>query len=167
MTILSKVNSVIVKVLEYLLALLLFGSVALIVAQVFTRYVLHNPLGWTEQMARFFFIWMMMLGVAVVFYRDQAMAFDLLLHSMKDPVRYFVELFIKLVVIFFTVYYGVFALKLAIQVSGRYTSGVRVPLSFMYSSMFVSNVLTLFILLEKVIDIIKDGKKRIGGKNKS
>ena len=65
MNALKKINSVLIHVLEYLLALLLLVSVLLIVAQVFTRYVMHAPLGWTEQSARFLFIWMMTLGVAV------------------------------------------------------------------------------------------------------
>lgn len=163
MNALKKINSVLIQVLEYLLALLLLVSVLLIVAQVFTRYVMHAPLGWTEQSARFLFIWMMTLGVAVTLYRDSAMSFDLLLHKTKDPLRYFLELFIMLAITFFSSYYGYCAYQLVMKSQGRFTSGVRVPLPFMYSSMIVSNILVVVVMLEKILEHLKDGSARLKG----
>ena len=163
MNILKKFNSVMIHVLEYLLAFLLLVSVLLIVAQVFTRYVLHAPLGWTEQSARFLFIWMMTLGVAVTLYRDSAMAFDLLLHHMKDPVRYFLELLIELLIAFFSSYYGYCAYQLVIKSQGRFTSGVRIPLPFMYSSMIISNILVVLVMIEKILQQIQNGPSRLKG----
>lgn len=158
---LSKLNNVIVKFLEYLVGFLLFLSVVFITAQVFFRYVFTNPLDWTEQTSRYLFIWMMMLGVAVVFHRNSVMAFDMILHRMRDPLRYFIELLIILIVIFFTVYYAYHAYSLASQVVGRMTSGIQVPVTFMYGSMVVSNVLVLLVMIEKFLNHLIDGKARL------
>lgn len=163
MSILKKFNAVMIHALEYLLAFLLLASVVLIVAQVFTRYVLHAPLGWTEQSARFLFIWMMTLGVAVTLYRNSAMAFDLLLHKFHDPFRYFLELFIMLAITFFSSYYGYCAYQLVMKSQGRFTSGVRVPLPFMYSSMIISNILVVLVMIEKILEHLQDRPSRLKG----
>lgn len=148
---LARINKTLIKVIEYLLAALLLIAVVFILLQVVFRYILRSPLDWTEQGSRFMFIWMMMLGAAVVFYRDSAMAFDLLLHAFSPKLRFWVEAFIKVLVIFFSVYYGYQAFVLASSVVGRYTSGVRVPLTFMYSSMIVSNVFVVLVMVEKLL----------------
>lgn len=151
MKILSQVNKTVIKFLEYLLAVLLGIAVCFIIAQVFCRYVLGHPLDWTEQSSRFLFIWMMMLGAAIVFYRDSAMAFDMLLHAFPSKLQFWLEALIKLLIILFSLYYGYQAIVLASSVGHRMTSGVRIPLALMYSSMIVSNIFVVMVMVEKFI----------------
>lgn len=45
------------------LAVVLFGALTLVVGlQVFTRFVLHAPFIWSEELARFLFFWVVLLG---------------------------------------------------------------------------------------------------------
>lgn len=134
-------------------------AVCFIIAQVFCRRVLGNPLDWTEQSSRYLFIWMMMLGAAIMFYRDSAMAFDLLLHAFPSGLRFWVEAFIKLLIILFSVYYGYQAIVLASSVVGRFTSGVRIPLTLMYSSMILSNLFVAMVMVEKLLLHFADRSK--------
>ena len=106
MRILSNINRVIIKTLEWLLAAMLGVSVLFILAQVIFRYVLRSPLSWTEQTSRYMFIWMMMLGAAVLFYRDGTVAFDLMYMKFSPRVKYWLSMLIKLSIIAFSVYYG-------------------------------------------------------------
>ena len=47
-------------------AVVLFAALTLVVAlQVFTRFVLHFPVIWSEEAARFLFFWVVMLGAAM------------------------------------------------------------------------------------------------------
>ena len=103
---LSKINKRLIRVIEITLAVLLLVAVLFILAQVFFRYVLHHPLDWTEQSSRYLFIWMMMLGASVVFYRDSAMSFDLILNSVKPRAQFVLKTVIYVLVIGFSLYYG-------------------------------------------------------------
>ena len=158
----ARVNKALITFLEYLLAFLLAVAVCFIIAQVFFRYVLGQPLAWTEQSSRYLFIWMMMLGAAIVFYRDSAMAFDMLLHTFPKGLQFWIEAFIKVLIIAFALYYGYQAFVLASSVGSRMTSGVRIPLAVMYGSMIVSNVFVVLVMVEKLIlhftDRNKEGK---------
>ena len=159
----SKFNAVLIKAIEWILAFLLGIAVLMILSQVIFRYGLHSPLSWTEQTSRYLFVWMMMLSTAVMFYRNSSMAFDLLLHSMPKKPRFWIEALIIAIVIAFAAYYGYQALILSTKVAGRFTSGVRVPLSFMYSSMFISNICVVLVMVEKFIDHFRNLTAGEGG----
>lgn len=45
--------------------LILNVTVAVVFLQVVARYLLQIPIGWTEEVARFAFIWMVFLGIAI------------------------------------------------------------------------------------------------------
>jgi len=51
-------------VVESAAALLLAAVVLIVLAQVVARYVLHVPISWPEELARYVAVWMTFLGVA-------------------------------------------------------------------------------------------------------
>ncbi len=50
--------------LEWAIALLMLALVFVTFAQVALRYLTYQPLAWTEEMARYTFIWLSLLGAA-------------------------------------------------------------------------------------------------------
>lgn len=63
--------------LETLCVGLLIGTVAVVVLQVFCRYVLNNALSWPEELSRWAFVWLIFVGMAVGVRRQSHMAIDL------------------------------------------------------------------------------------------
>lgn len=51
-------------VLNMILALLMAGMVVVIAAQVWFRFVVGDPLAWTEEAGRYMFVWISFLGAA-------------------------------------------------------------------------------------------------------
>ena len=64
--------------LEGLCVALLAITVSLTVLQVFYRYILGASIAWTEELARFAFVWSVFLGFAVLIGREQHMRLDML-----------------------------------------------------------------------------------------
>jgi TRAP-type C4-dicarboxylate transport system permease small subunit len=52
------------RVEAVLLAAMVAAITAVTFAQVFTRYVTENPLIWTEEVARYLFVWITLIGAA-------------------------------------------------------------------------------------------------------
>lgn len=52
---------------ETVVSLLMTVMVSTILLQVFCRFVLGNPLSWSEELARYAFVWITFLGAAVAF----------------------------------------------------------------------------------------------------
>lgn len=80
----NKAVSILMRFVEFLVTLLFAVSVLLVIAQVFWRRVLLDPIGWTEQISRALFCWMTMLGIPVLFNRNILMSFDMVQNLFKD-----------------------------------------------------------------------------------
>ena len=63
--------------LESLVGLLLVGLVVVVFAQVALRYLTYQPFAWTEEVARYLFIWLSLLGAAVGGRRGAHFAVDI------------------------------------------------------------------------------------------
>ena len=76
--------------LARLLDRILFGTIALLLAamvadvtiQVFFRYVIQDPPTWTEELARYLFIWQIFLAAGVAFGRGSHIVVDALLMAL-------------------------------------------------------------------------------------
>ena len=78
-----KVVDGLMKVIQRIMGALLACAVLLVLVQVFFRYLLKAPLGWTDQLCRFLFVWIVFLGLPVLFHKKAATAFDLLSSHLK------------------------------------------------------------------------------------
>lgn len=73
--------------LEAILFVLIISLLALIALQVFTRYVLHASLPWTEEVARMVLVWAVMIGAAVAMDRNEHYAITVLSARFRGATR--------------------------------------------------------------------------------
>ena len=69
-------------ILECVVAVLMTALVALVFTQVLVRYLTYQPLAWTEEAARYVFIWLCLLGAAVAARRGHHFVMDLVQRSL-------------------------------------------------------------------------------------
>ena len=58
-------SNIINQLTEYVIAAMMAAKTIVISMQVFTRYVLNDPLTWTEEVARYLMVWVCFLGSAM------------------------------------------------------------------------------------------------------
>ena len=144
----SKLINRIMKLAE-LICMLLLGMAVIF------RYFLSAPLGWTEQTSRFCFIWIVMLGIPIMFYRKCEISFDFIREKMPEKLHNIVLLVFDLLAIFFCALYFIYSISLCIRTGGRLTSGIAVPLNCLYAVQPISAVLTLLVFVERVKETLK------------
>lgn len=83
----SKLINRIMKLAELICMLLLGIAVTFVTLQIVFRYFLSSPLGWTEQTSRFCFIWIVMLGIPIMFYRKCEISFDFIREKMPEKLH--------------------------------------------------------------------------------
>ena len=144
---LSKLTIWIDNGLRFVVKILLAIAFIVIVMQVIMRYVVGHPLTWSEVLARMIFIWMMMLGIPIMFCGRTYLSFDLLLGALRPNARKWVQLVIDLLMLVFCVYNVYNSGNLILHTSpSRLTPNVQVPYVFMYSSLFISMLLSSIIM---------------------
>ena len=90
-----------------------------IIVQVLFRYVLKNPLVWTEELARYLMIWMAFVGAGCIVKKWQNIYVDFfidMLSSRRRQIAYFIQ---KLVVFVVLVYTLTLCLQVIPEVAGR------------------------------------------------
>ena len=152
----SKLLAKIIRFIEYLLMVLLGAALIIITLQVFFRYILHNPLSWSEQTARCLFIWMIMLSVPVLFYRKGAVAFDLLVDMLPRKAQDIVKVFVQLLILGFAVFYLISSIQLCIQTGPRILSGLEIPMNVLYAAPPVAMVVSILVIFSNMAECISD-----------
>jgi TRAP-type C4-dicarboxylate transport system permease small subunit len=101
MKVLETIFDVIEQGLGVCFVLLMFISVLL---QVFYRYVLQSPLTWTEEVARYSFIWTVLLGAAFAVRRKEHVAMNLLFDRFPKSVQRYVTVVINGIILISLIY---------------------------------------------------------------
>ncbi len=159
-----KILDTLIKGVTQLLGAMITCIIVFIVMQVIWRYGFGKPLLWSEQLCRFIFIWMMMLGIPCLFNRKDFMAFDLLLESIKGVPYHLVRILIDLAIVCFAVFWFKGSTALIAGTFQKMTTGVRIPYYCLYGAQTVSAVLTFWVmvsqLLEQFVAMFKEGKAK-------
>ena len=75
------------QALEAVLFVLVLTLLALVILQVFTRYVLQSSLPWTEEVARMVLVWLVMIGAAIATERKEQYAIKFIFQRLRGRTR--------------------------------------------------------------------------------
>lgn len=81
--------------LETICIVLFAGMVIIVLTQVFFRYVLNSSLSWPEEMARWAFVWLVFLGMAVNTARRSHVSIDFISKHLPEALHPWHGLFIR------------------------------------------------------------------------
>ncbi len=81
----------VLSLIRLILGAILLGSVVLICANAFGRYVLAAPIIWAEEVLGYSLVWMVYLGAVLVTSDDGHLRMDLLTQSLPASVRRIIE----------------------------------------------------------------------------
>ena len=129
----------------------------LIVLQVFFRYVLNNSLSWSEELARYLFIWMIYIGISYGVNMDKHICVDAVYSFMPKGVKKWYAIVAYILFLVFAiavVYFGILVVGMQIS-SGQVSPAMGIPMQYIYAAPVVGMVLTAFRLIQKVIEALK------------
>ena len=112
--------------------ILLFWALAVVVfLQFFTRYVLNNSLGWTEEIARYLLIGVTFIGAVSAVRRESHIAVELLYTRLSRGARLALQYFVDLVALAFYAFLTWLCVQLSQRTFQKMTS-IDVPKSVVY-----------------------------------
>src|ERR1700748_1597804 len=72
-------------------AILVCAEIVILFAGVISRYVMHAPLIWSDELASILFLWLAMLGAAVAFRRSEHMRMTAIVAGAKPAMRAYLD----------------------------------------------------------------------------
>ena len=154
--------------LKWISGLLLVAFTLLTLAQVISRYIFAMPLSWSEQLARYMFIWMLMLYFPIIVRHEQNLGFDVLVKRLPKKFQDISWLICNMLICAFGGFYFAYTVQLCqkFNAAHKYLDDIHLPASFMYSSQAVGAALLVLFSLEVVINLFikiihenKDGEE--------
>ncbi|USQ80586.1 TRAP transporter small permease [Ornithinimicrobium faecis] len=136
--------------------------VVVVVWQVFTRQVLNSPSAWTEELARYTFVWVGLFATALVFSERGHIAVDFVVTKFSTKPRKVVAVVVQLAIIFFAlavlVYGGVRASNGAWNQS---LSALPTQVGVMYLAMPITGVLITFYAIYHLQAVLRGAEEAI------
>ncbi|HEV2740586.1 MAG TPA: TRAP transporter large permease subunit [Candidatus Elarobacter sp.] len=143
----AAIDRAIGAVVEPLAALLVVVEIAILSAGVFTRYVLGNPLVWSDELATIVFLWLAMLGAVVAYRRGEHIALSVLVRRSSERVRAVLEAIASVVAAIFVIELIPATLKFFQQEQIDLTPALNIPRSYEVLAIIVCLSLILIIAL--------------------
>ena len=149
----KKINDVIAFVLKKIVAVIVLASVVDVSMQVIFRYFLHSPIAWTEQLARYLFLYMCMLALPLAYRNHGLIAFDLLLVRLPIKVQKAIELVASVLIGAYSGFYLAQSLILLGKIGDRMaTTVIRIPLKYTYFAQVACAFLLTWFSVELIIE---------------
>jgi tripartite ATP-independent transporter DctM subunit len=87
----AKVERALAAMVEIPVAILVAAEIAILFAGVVSRYVLHRPLVWSDELASILFLWLAMLGAVIAFRRNEHMRMTAIVAMTSRGVQAFLD----------------------------------------------------------------------------
>ncbi|QBR02444.1 TRAP transporter large permease subunit [Paraburkholderia pallida] len=85
------IDNLLARCVEIPAALLVLAEIVVLLAGVTSRYVLHTPLVWSDELASMLFVWLAMLGAVIALRRGEHMRMTALVGKTSPQVRAFLD----------------------------------------------------------------------------
>lgn len=161
MLLLRQMKTLLTKVLEFFLIVVVALLVLDVVWGVVTRYAFGQQATWTEELARFLLIWVTLLGAAVAFGQKGHLGVDYFMERLHPEARKLMAVISHLVVIFFAIaifiYGGVQVVSGALTME-QVTPSLGWKMGHVYLALPVSGMFILMFALDNLVESIADFK---------
>jgi len=143
----------------------IFGLISLLtIFQVFARYILKNPLVWSEELSRYLMIWIVFLGTAIALRKGLLISVEViqqLVPKMVKKVLEVITVLVNLVLLFILIKYG---FGIMTNLVGQTTGAMDIPVAWTYAAIPVGAILAFLNSIVVLIEIFTEkGEEKSGG----
>ena len=143
-----RMQNALARVLGLPVALLVAAEIGVLLAGVIARYVFHNPLIWSDELASILFLWLAMLGSAVAFERGDHMRMTAVVSKLQPATRAFLDVLATAAALAFLLLILPHAWEYAVEEAVMRTPALEIRNSWRVAAMAVGfGAMALFAVL--------------------
>lgn len=155
----SKLISILRKINGNILIILSFSLVICVVWQVISRYIAPRPSTTTDEMARFIFMWIGLLGAAQASAYKKHLAIDLLILKLKGKAQKILQGIIEILILIFAtsvLIYGGTLLSIRTFSNAQITPALQIPMGYVYLVVPIAGTLIAFFSLFEIFRLLQN-----------
>ncbi len=148
----KKVFSKVQKVNTFVIGLALLAIILVVFLQTFCRFVIFRSLPWSEELSRYLFVAVIVLGVNLAITKHMFVRIEIIDNYLKGTAAVVMNLARRFVMIFVNIVFVYSSYELII-IGGYQTSpAMRLPMSFLYGIIFIGFILNVIASLIDLYD---------------
>lgn len=149
------------RVLRGLVGLGLFITSAVIVIEVFRRYIMGLSFPWSEELVRYILISSCFLGAPSAYRNNQLARLEIISGRLKGKKFIYYEIVIHLIVLLFSAYLACNTLDYALSPSilNQRSTALHLPVVIIYMCIPTGMALMCVFAIEKLVGLVKELKR--------
>jgi len=138
----------------------MFGLLVLVVfGQVIARFVFNDPFRWSEELARYLQVWMIILTSSICIREGTHLAVDYATHILPFVCRKLLKLLVLLLMMFYLIIVIVYGARIVSVITRQVSPAMQIPIYIVYLAVPIGGFL---MFVEALISFFK----LTGAKNK-
>jgi TRAP-type C4-dicarboxylate transport system permease small subunit len=133
--------------LELSLCVILVAIVLVTFAQVLFRYIFHLSLAWSEELARYLFLWLASLAAAYAFKTKSHFALRFLVDRLGKKLQNLIGTLVVFIVSGFLAIFIWKSVEYTVSMAKQVSPSIQMSMAVPYSSVVVGGILMLYYVL--------------------
>ncbi|MFG6150215.1 TRAP transporter small permease [Halobacillus sp. B23F22_1] len=142
---------------KYILVFLSCFTVIIIFTQVVMRYVFDNSLSWSEEIARYAFIWMIYIGVSYGVKEQKHLNVDAFSMLFEKKGKIILSMISTISFFIFSLIISIYGFDIVVKIT-RESAALQIPMEWVYAAPAVGMALTSIRLIQRLVLQMKELK---------
>jgi TRAP-type transport system small permease protein len=126
-----------------------------VVLQVILRFLGRSGIDGLEEVPRYLFVWLVMIGAAAAMYRGQHTVLDYFINLLGPRLRAFIVVLTNAVAIFLFAYLIKLSFVLVPNAQFQTSAGLGLPLGFVYAAVPIGAALIILPMLRNIVFAVR------------
>lgn len=148
------------KLEEVFVGIAMIAATGVLFINIILRYFFNENQSWADEFVRYTIIWIAFVGAAICFRQGIHFGVDLLIKSLPEKYRPYLQVYINVMCIIFVILLIYFGFKLVFfsMQTGQTTPSLQISTFWIYLSIPLGATLSLLYLAIDTFKLFKNGK---------
>ncbi|WP_040984433.1 TRAP transporter small permease [Oceanobacillus jeddahense] len=143
------------SIFKYITVFLMGVIIVTVTLQIVAREIIYFPVSWTQEVAKYSFIWMSLIGAALGIRNLSHVSIDVIVNKLPPKIEKFIQYFIEVSIILLMTVLLVQSFRFSLSAAGQTSPIIGVPMSVVYVALIVFSILSILFAFEKIVKLNK------------
>ncbi|MCT1903604.1 TRAP transporter small permease [Oceanobacillus sojae] len=143
------------SIFKYIAVFLMGVIIITVTLQIIAREIVYFPVSWTQEVAKYSFIWMSLIGAALGIRNLSHVSIDVAVSKLPASLQKIVQYFIEASIILFMIILLVQSIRFSLSATGQTSPIMGLPMGTVYVALIVFSVLSIVFAFEKIVKVKK------------
>ena len=144
------------KVNDIAVIALFVGMTVTVIVQVFFRFVLQSPLRWTEELARYMMIWLVLLASAIAMRNRAHLQVDILTAGLPKKAKFAFNIFVDILTTAFLVIVTYYGFHVVLTTTAQTSPAMQLPMALIYAAFPTGGLMMIIEQLVVLVNRVRD-----------